>query len=117
MSVDTLTVDTLSAQHNHNDTNNISYNTFIDGKLFIPKSQQTINKNNDIIFTCYGQMNYSQNQSKSVSLSYHEKLQINRNDPYLIELQKLAQIINIPKYNKMKKSQLANIVWDNVIFE
>jgi hypothetical protein len=90
----------------------LSENKIVDGKMYIPKSQQEM-KTDGLHFVYYSDRKYYRGGSNDLSGPHCTT----RNNPYLDTLKDLARILGIPAYSKMKKAEISSLVWDRIVFE
>jgi hypothetical protein len=99
---------------------NVRDNVVIDGKLYIPKSQQSTIGNN-VYFKFIATCNMTFKGVTSKELCVRECL---RGDNDIVDLLSIAGAIGITTFDSMKPSELKKnksiihkLIWDNVVFE
>jgi hypothetical protein len=89
-------------------------NVIVDGKLYIPKNQTEVFTDHDdgnkqkIRFT-YQDLGYDWREPVGVFGTW--------GDDHSYTLKWFAKMLNIKNYSKMKKAELAPIVWSRIILE
>ncbi len=99
---------------------NVRDNVVIDGKLYIPKSQQTI-IGNSIYFKFIASCNMT---FKGVTTKERCVRECLRGDKDIVDLLALAEAVGVTTFSNMNPSELKKnksiihkLIWDNVVFE
>jgi hypothetical protein len=89
-------------------------NVIVDGKLYIPATQQQVLKSGVAEFSLVG---YSKVHTKNGPTIERIMRGVYRNTSHIGELKDLAKLLGIPKFSQMKKEELYASVWNNIVFE